>query len=440
MTTTSAPSDRGLVRAVGAFGLAAAIANIMIGGGIYRLPAAVGETLGANAPIAYLVCAVVMGLIGLCIAEAGSRVSVTGGPYAYVEVAFGPFAGYMTGVMTWMVGITAFGAVATIFMENLGKLLPLFASPAGRATGLVATFAFLATVNIVGVKHGNRLNTLMIVVKTLPLLLLIAVGIFAIDPAYLKPTEAPAVSNVLRTSIVLLFAFTGVESALVVGGELKDPARTVPRGILLGLGGVTVLYMSVQLVAQGILGPALAGAPTPLADAAAIALGGWGRQLLIIAVVVSTFGYLSGMSLASPRSLFAFGRDGFLPKGMAAVHPKFHTPWVSVIVQLALACVFSIWSSFGALAVISNVAALLCYLGCAVGAWKLRKDGVRIEGATPFVMPGGATIPILSCLAIAGLLTSTTLDEAKVLAATIAVSTVIFFATKKHRASLRTTG
>ncbi len=433
-----ASSERGLVRAVGTFGLAAGIANIMIGGGIYRLPSSVAETLGAAAPIAYVVCAVVMGLIGLCIAEAGSRVSLTGGPYAYVEVAFGPFMGYMTGVMTWMLGITAFAAVANVFIESLGAMVPTFASPTGRVIGLVAAFGFLATVNVIGVKHGNRLNTVMIVVKTMPLLVFVALGVFAIEPANLTVVEVPGAASIARTSIVLLFAFTGVESALVLGGELRDPARTVPRGIFLGMAGVTLLYMSIQFVAQGVLGPALAGAATPLANAAGIALGPWGRQLLLVGVVISTFGYLSGMSLASPRSLYAFARDGFLPRALAAVHPSFHTPWVAVLVQLGLACFLAITSSFGTLAVISNVAALLCYLACAVAAWQLRKAGVQVEGTTPFRMPGGALIPVLACLAIVGLLTSITASEWLVLLQVIVAATAIFFLTRAHRAT-RTT-
>ncbi len=434
MSILSNSSEHGLVRAVGALGLAAGIANIMVGGGIYRLPASVAETLGPAAPISYVVCAVVMGLIGLCIAEAGSRVSMTGGPYAYVEAAFGPFAGYMTGVMTWMLGITAFAAVANVFIDSLGSAVPWVGTPVGRTVGLVAAFSFLGAVNIIGVRHGNRLNSVMIVVKLLPLLVLVALGVFAIEPANLAVVELPTASSVARTSIVLLFAFTGVESALIPGGELKDPARTVPRGIFLGMAGVTALYLSIQFVAQGVLGPALAGATTPLADAAGVALGPWGRQLLLFGVIVSTFGYLSGMSLASPRSLYAFARDGFLPNGLAAVHPTFHTPWVAVLVQLGLACLIAITSSFGALAVISNVAALLCYFGCAGASWQLRRTGVQVEGSAPFRVPGGAIVPILASLAILALLTSITAAEWLVLVEVGAVATVIFFATRAHRA------
>jgi APA family basic amino acid/polyamine antiporter len=436
MTTSTKHSDGSLIRAVGAFGLAAAIANIMVGGGIFRLPSNVATTLGAAAPIAYIVCALVMGLIGLALAEAGSRVSSTGGPYAYVEVAFGPFVGYLAGVMTWMIGFTAFGAVANVFIDSLGAVVPMFASPTGRAAGLIGIFGFLAAVNVAGVKHGNRLNSTMIVVKVLPLLVLVGLGMWAVEPANLTVTAMPEASNIARTSIVLLFAFTGVESALVVGGELKDPARTVPRGIFIGLAGVTVLYLSIQLVAQGVLGDALAGSATPLADAAGVAIGPWGRQLLLLGVIISTFGYLSGMSLASPRSLFAFARDGFLPRQLAAVHPKFKTPWVAVIIQLSLACFVAITSSFGALAVISNVAALLCYFACAAAAWRLRRDGVQEPGTVPFRAPGGAVTPVLACLAIVALLTSITPQEWWVLVQVFAVSIVIFFITKKHRATL----
>ncbi len=436
MTTPMKTSDGKLLRAVGAWGLAAGIVNVTIGGGIYRLPSTVAESMGAAAPLAYLVCAGVMGLIALCIAEAGSRVSLTGGPYAYVEVAFGPFAGFIAGVMNWLIGATAIGAIGVVFIDNLGTMVPLFASPLGRTIGLIGGFTLLAAVNVAGVKHGARLSTGITLVKVLPLLVLIAVGIFAIEPANLRVESVPETATITRTSIVLLFAFTGVESALILGGELKDPSRTVPRGILIGMVGVAVVYLSVQFVAQGILGPALAGAATPLADAAAIAMGPWGRTLLLVAVIVSTFGYLSGMALASPRALYAFGRDGYLPRAMGAVHPTYKTPWVAVIVQLAICCTLALTSGFAALAVISNVAALLVYLGCAGAAVQLRRKGVQVPGTAPFRLPGGVLVPIIAGIAILALLTSITWGEWLVLLEVAVAATVIFFVTRRHRAAM----
>src|SRR5215208_2912878 len=115
-------AEASLIRALGVWGLAANIVNITLGGGIFRLPSGVAASLGAAAPLAYLVCAVAMGLIVLCFAEAGSRVSLTGGAYAYVEVAFGPFAGFLVGVLLWLTGTTALAAVSTIFVDNVGRL------------------------------------------------------------------------------------------------------------------------------------------------------------------------------------------------------------------------------------------------------------------------------------------------------------------------------
>lgn len=437
-TPSATRSEHGLVRAVGTLGLAAGVVNVTVGGGIFRLPREVAESLGGAAPLAFLVCAAVMAMIGLSLAQAGSRMATTGGPYAYVERAFGSFAGFMTGVMTWLIGVTAIAAIGDVFIANIAAVVPPLATPTGRAIGLVLTFTFLTVVNVLGVRHGARLSTITTVAKLLPLLVLVVLGAFAIDPANLAVTEAPAASTIARTSIVLLFAFTGVEYAIVPGGELRDPARTVPRGILLGLGGVTVLYLSIQLVAQGVLGPALAHSTTPLADAAGAAIGPWGRTLLLVGVVVSTFGYLSGMALASPRTVYAFARDGYLPRALAAVHPTYRTPWASVVVQLALCCVLAIVSDFGPLALISNVAALLAYFACAAGAWELRRRGVQEPGTTPFAMPGGAIIPVLSCIAIVLLLTSITASEWLVLAEVGAVASVIFLATRRRRAALRT--
>jgi amino acid transporter len=196
--------------------------------------------------------------------------------------------------------------------------------------------------------------------------------------------------------------------------------------------GITLLYIALQLVAQGVLGSALASSATPLADAAGVVLGPWGQTLLLGAVVVSTFGYLSGMTLAVPRALFAFARDGFLPAPLATVHSTWKTPWVAIVVQSAITCLLAITSGFGALAVIANVAALLVYMACALAAWQLRRTNVQ-SGGVPFRVPGAAVIPFLTCAVIAVLLTSITWPEWRVLFWVIAASTILFLGTRSHR-------
>jgi APA family basic amino acid/polyamine antiporter len=184
-----------------------------------------------------------------------------------------------------------------------------------------------------------------------------------------------------------------------------------------------------------VLGSALATSTTPLADAAGVVLGPWGRILLLSAVVVSTFGYLSGMTLAIPRALYAFGRDGFLPAAIATVHPRYRTPHISIAVQTAIACTLAITSAFGPLAIIANVAALLVYFACSLAAWQLRRRDVR-AGGIPFRVPGAGVVPVLSCLMIIGLLSSITLLEWRSLVIVLAVASALFVMTRRRRAAL----
>lgn len=424
-----------LIRALGTWGIAAAIANATIGGGIFRLPAAAAAALGPAAPIAYVVCALAMGLIVLCIAEAGSRVSLTGGPYAYVEIAFGPYAGFMTGVMLWVGGTMATAAVGNVFADNATNIISGGANPLLHAALLAVAFVLASIINLVGVKQGNRLNFALIVAKLAPLLLLVIVGVFVIDGDKLKISEMPSASTITRASMLLVFAFAGVESALVPSGEMKTPERTVPRAILIAMLGITTLYLALQFVAQGVLGEALSGSATPLADAAAVVFGESGRQLLLFGVVVSTFGYLCGMTLAVPRLIFAFGRDGFLPRKLGAVHPRWKTPWVAIIAQTVVVGGLAITSGFDKLIMVANVALLLVYFACSLASLQLRRKGIQ-SGGTPFRVPGAAVVPILACIVIVALLTSITRQEWLVFAEVAAVATIIFFISRSSRAKL----
>lgn len=427
-------SEARLVRALGVWGLAASVVNVTVGGGIFRLPAEAARLLGPSAAWAYLVCALAMALIVLCFAAAGSRVSLTGGPYAYVETAFGPFMGFLAGVLLWVVGTFALAAVSTLLADALGGLIPALASPAAKAAILVAAYALLAGVHAGGVKQGARLNTVATVAKLLPLLLLVAVGALAVRAENLV-VAAPEAASVSRAAIILIFAFAGVESALVPSGEVRDPARTVPRAVLLAMLGITVLYLAIHAVAQGVLGSELAASPTPLADAAGRVMGPGGRTLILVGTAISVFGYVSGMMLAVPRALFAMARDGFLPRQLAAVHPRFHTPHVAIGAQAVVTCALAVSSQFMKLAVLANVATLLLYGACCLAAWQLRRKRVETGEGTPFRVPAEPIVPWLALGAIAFLLTSINADEWLVMAGVLAAAAVIFFATARSRAA-----
>lgn len=417
------------MRAVGVFGLAASIFNVTVGGGIFRLPSGAAAAAGTAAPFVYLICAAVIGCVVLCFAEAGSRVPLTGGPYAYVEAVFGRYVGFLSGVLLWMLGTTAVAGVASAFAEGLGTLLGL---PALRTPIIVATFVGLALINIRGVKQGTRLIVVLSVAKLVPLLLFVGIGVFFIAPANLVIEQMPAPSSLARAAIILIFAFSGCESALVPSGEVKDPARTVPRALAIAMIGVTILYLAVHLVAAGLLGDRLATVKTaPLAFAAEQFMGSPGRLLLLVGASISMLGYVSGMTLAVPRALWKFAQDGLLPPAIGAIHGTYRTPHVAIIVQTSFVGLLAIFNSFEQLAVISNLAGLLLYAACAMATLMLRKRGIRQEGAVPFTVPGGPLIPVVTVLLIGWLLTSITAAEWTVLGATLAVASLIFVVARR---------
>ena len=419
-----------LLRVIGTFGLAAAIINITVGGGIFRLPANVAGALGPAAPIAYLVCAGAMGLIVLCIADAGSRVSLTGGPYAYIGVALGPYAGFLAGILLWMLGLFATAAVSTVFASSVGLLVPALSGPLMETAVLVAAFAFWSLVNMRGVALGARLNTVATIAKLLPLVLIAVGGLFVVRAEHLAIVAWPAATDVARTSLLLIFAFAGVESALVPSGEVRDTARTVPRAIALAMLGITTLYLALQVSAQGILGAGLAQATTsPLADAAGLAFGGWARALLLAGAAVSMFGYLGGMTLAMPRMVYALARDGFLPRALAAVHPTLHTPQAAIVVQSLATLALAVTGTFERLAILANVSALALYLGCAIASWRLRaapaSTGDRGASTGPR-LPLAGLAPYLAVPVILWLLTGLTRDEWIGFGACIAAGSLVY--------------
>lgn len=422
--TDGAAEERRLVRAIGTLGLAASIVNITVGGGIFRLPAGAAAALGAAAPLAYLACTLAMMLFVICFADAGSRVSMTGGPYAYVETAFGPFVGFLIGALLW-VGMTfALSAVASFFGDSLAALAPALGA-GGKRVAIVVVLALLTAANVLGVRGVARFNTVATVAKLLPLLLLVVVGAFAMRSENLRWTVTPTSGSVARASVLLMFAFLGVESALVPTGEVKDPARVVPRAIFGAMAVVGLLYVSIQVVAQGILGAALPNDPTPLASAAAIAIGPNGRRMILIGSAISMFGYVSGMTLAVPRMLFAFARDGFLPAPIAAVHTRWRTPYVAIVVQSVIVALFALLGNFEVLALAANATILLVYGACCLAAVELRRKGVQ-GGGTPFRVPGARVAPWLALGVIVWLLWSLKPGEWVAAGLIVLVAAIVF--------------
>jgi hypothetical protein len=232
---------------------------------------------------------------------------------------------------------------------------------------------------------------------------------------------------------LLIFAFVGIEVALIPSGEVKNPARTVPRSAYLALVITTIIYLMIQIVAQGTLGADLANHELPLAASAMTFLGNFGRTTLLVGATISAFGFVTSDILSSPRMIFAFGRDGALPQFFAHVHPRYRSPDVAIITYATLAFALSISGTFEQLAVLSNVAVLLMYLLCCAACWVLVKRDVRLDpDDSGFNFPGMKIVPGLAILAIVWILVHATAREFVVTGIVLAAASVLYLIRRKH--------
>jgi basic amino acid/polyamine antiporter, APA family len=421
------PKSENLIRGIGVRQLAASIVNSTIGAGIFVVPALVAQGLGAAAPLAYVICAVTMALVVTTFAMAASRVTVTGGLFAYVEVAFGPYVGFLAGTLQWLGAIAAAGGVSIAFLNALTVVVPSLQSTPARMATLAAMLLTFAGLNSRGVRTGSRTIELMTLGKLIPLVIFIVVGAFFVQPAELVWTASPDPNAVRRTVLLLVFAFMGIEIALTPSGEVKRPAASVPRAIYLALAVTTAMYLAIQLVAQGVMGGELAAhTQAPLADASRRFLGAGGAALMLGGTLISMLGYISGDALCSPRNLYAFGRDGFIPAAFGRIHTASRTPrlaiWTHTVVVFAIASS----GSFESLAIVANVATLSLYGMACLAAISLMRRNVRTEDP-PFVVPGATLFATVATAAVLVIMSSATLKEFGATALTLGLASILYY-------------
>lgn len=418
-------ADTALVRAVGTLALTAAIVNVTVGGGIFRAPSVLYAAMGAGAPLAFLAGAVAILPIALCFAVAGSRVGATGGPYSYTAAAFGTFAGFVAGALMWITNVASSAGISAALVDQIGNVVPAIATPGLRTATLVVLYAILIALNAFGVKLGARAIVALATLKLTPLFLLAGIGLWFVDWSQIS-VAVPSWAALGTSMVLVMFAYSGMETALIPSGEVRDPARDVPRATLAAVALVVLLYVSIQLVCQGVLGPALDGATAPVARAAG-ALWAPGFGLLIATASVSMAGFLLGNLLGSSRLLYALGRDGLLPQALGQVTERHRVPLVAIVVHGGIACALAIGGTFERLALVSGGANCVVYVLVAAAAWQLQRRDVRGVG-TPFRAPGGALVPLLSIALMAAILATLTRAEWSAIGVALVALVAIYLA------------
>ena len=384
-----------LVRAVSRWQLVGLSINDVVGSGVYLLPAAAAALLGPTSVWAVVLAGLAVAVLVLCFAEASSHFDEPGGGYLYTREAFGRFIGFEVGWMTWLARVASVASLSNGLTLAIAYLWPPASSGVPRAAIIILSIASLAWVNVVGVKSGARAAVGLVIAKMVPLAFFVVVGLFFMDWSQAAAWARPPAGTLGEAALLLLFAYAGFENAPAAAGEYRNPRRDLPFALLTMIVIITVTYALVQMVAQGTL-PGLAESASPLAEAAGRFAGPGAALLLTVGATLSIFGNIGNTTLLGPRYLYALGVDGFGPRALANVHPRYHTPAVAIVVQSVLAMALALSGSFVQLAMLSVIARLTTYIGTAAAVPVLRrKYGTRPDA---FRIPGGPTIPILALL------------------------------------------
>ncbi|HEX3681277.1 MAG TPA: amino acid permease [Bryobacteraceae bacterium] len=422
-----------LVRAIGRWSLTALVVNSVIGSGVFGLPSTVAGLLGSLSPIAVLLAGAGMGVIFGCFAEVASRFQQAGGPYLYARAAFGRGMGIQMAWMLLLGQVAAPAANANLFVIYLGEFWPHARDPLPRALILTILVGVLAFINVRGVRAGTQVSNFFTAAKLLPLFAVIGMGLFMLHThsGGISPAAPLTIttSQWLKAVLLLVFAYGGFETALAPMGEAKDPRRDAPFALFAALLACTVIYALIQWVVVGVV-PEAAHSERPLADVARISVGSFGAGLVAVGALISFYGYLSAKILGMPRVTFALAEQGDFPEVFAAIHPRFHTPYVSILVFAALVWVFALSGEFKWNVTLSAVARLLYYGICSAALPVLRRKQIGNAG---FRLPAGNFFACLAVLMCAALVTRVDYGQSLILLATIAIGLLNWLVVKNRK-------
>ena len=342
-----------LARRLGVFDAGLIVMGGIIGTGIFRNPSVVAKSVHEGwAVMAVWIAGGVVALLGAFVfAELAARRPSDGGLYAYMREAYHPVVAFMYG-WTLLVASQS-GGMAAAALTFAGYFQPLTGLHVNASLLAFAVLALFTIVNCLGVRQGSNVQNLFMVLKIAAIAGLIAVGIFA-HPAASAAATAPSVGTSLNllgamavSMIAVLFAYSGWQTSSFMTAELKEPERTLPLGMLWGVGGVIALYLLVNIVCLRVLGPAgLMHTDAPASEVLRAFMGDRGAQLIAAIISLSTLGFLSNQILTSPRVYHAMAQDGLFFPQIAWLHPVTRVPVIAIALQGAVAIAITLLKGY----------------------------------------------------------------------------------------------
>ncbi|MGH8129957.1 MAG: APC family permease [Steroidobacteraceae bacterium] len=382
----------------------ATVAGVTIGSGIFRVPAEVAAQSGSAG--AMMLVWVAGGLLTLCFAlllsELGAMFPRSGGLYVFIREAWGELAAFVYGWTFLLINPAGWAAIATVFAEYLGKFVPL--TDVSRRAVAVSLIVLMASANyrsvLLGAGIQNAFTFLKVVALVSLALFIIALGDPAGGSLAAEIVWLPATwPGFLLAMVAALWAYEGASSFCNLAGEVRDADRNVPRALMLGVGGVMVLYLAVNLAYLYILPlDVIQRSPLVAADAAGRVLGTGASALISGLVMVSTFGALAGVCMTEPRLYFAMGRDRNFFAATGRIHPRFATPHVAIVVATVIACTYASIRTFGQLAATFVLGLMPFYALAVLGVWRLRRK--RPDAKRPYRSFGYPWVLVLYVVAV----------------------------------------
>jgi basic amino acid/polyamine antiporter, APA family len=417
-------SSPGLSRTIGRWSLAALMINSILGVSIFRLPSDLAAKLGGLSPLSCIAVGVGISIIAGCIAEVSSYYRETGGLYLYARDALGRFAGLLVAWLTWLTRIAAPAAAANLFCIYLSHFFPVLAGRRKELLILTVLIGHLGVLNYVGVKTGTSISNFFTAIKVSFLLVFVCAGVLALvfKPEIRVPLTIPATTakDWFSAMLLLVYAYGGFEGALFVGGETKNPKRDTPIALLSALAIVCLIYAAIQFVVVATL-PNAGATASPLYDSTVRFLGPASAAVIGIAALISAYGYLSANLLHAPRITYALAEQGDFPSIFAMVHPRYHTPHVSILVYAVLVLTFAALGNFQWNAILSAASRLAVYGAMALAVPILRN---KKPGQAQFRLPSPNLFAAFGIVFSIVLLTQMTRAESSIVVTTCAIALI----------------
>ena len=429
--------DARLRRDIGFFGAAFLVLNSVIGAGIFALPGRVAVSAGLFSPWLFLVVGVLFLSVVLTFAELASYYEKTGGPVLYAGDAFGPVVGFSTGWLIFLARMTAFAANANVMALYLASLSDLFAGGPARAAIITIVTVGLTWANVLGVKDGVRTMSVLTVLKVVPLILLVLLGLQHVTGETLIPGGNFHIDNIGGTTLLLIYAYVGFETIGVTAGETRSPKRTVPIALVRTVLGTGLLYFLIVLVFISVIS-ADDYADATLVDVGRALAGPTGAIIITLAAVFSIGGNLAGSMLAAPRLIFSLAENRLLPQWFAHINEKYSTPDRSILVMGAMALVLGLSSNFVDLAIGSSVVRLLGYIICIGALPVIRKNASPEAREQAWRLPGGYAIPVVALGVCVWLVAQSKVDDWKKVSVLLAIGIVLYLVEKWYYSRKRT--